>query len=86
MAILATVLKHGARSPRARVFLDSVNAASLALMAIVTWELGQASVIAGGWLLTALLGGVTLLLLITTKINSMWLIMLGAIAGYLLQN
>ena len=86
VAILATVLKHGARSPRARVFLDSVNAASLALMAIVTWELGQASVIAGGWLLTTLLGGVTLLLLITTRINSMWLIMLGAIAGYLLQN
>ncbi len=86
VAILSVVLKKASRSPRARVFLDSVNAASLALMALVTWELGRSSVADAGWLLTALLGGMALLMLTTTKINTIWLILAGALAGYWLQS
>jgi chromate transporter len=86
VVILSVVLKKVSHSPRARVFLDSVNAASLALMALVTWELGRSSVADAGWLLTALLGGVALLILSTTKINTIWLILVGAFAGYLLQS
>lgn len=86
VTILSMLLKKVSRSPRARVFLDIVNAASLALMAIVTWELGRASIADGGWILTALLGGAALLMLTTTKINTMWLILVGALAGYWLQS
>ncbi len=86
VAILSVLLKKASPSPRARVFLDSVNAASLALMALVTRELGQASVTDGGWLLTALLSGLALLVLTTTKINTIWLILLGAFVGYCMQS
>ena len=61
--------------------LDGVNVASLALMAVVTWQLGRAA------LVDALTIGVALASLIAVvqfRINSAWLILGGAIAGWLL--
>lgn len=67
------------RSPLTAGFLDGVNAASLALMALVTLQLGQAAVV--DWLT----GGVAiaaLLLVFRTRINSAWLVLAGGILGF----
>jgi chromate transporter len=68
------------KSDRAGAFLDGVNAASLALMTVVTWQLGDAALI--DWLTAALLV-VSLILLIRFRLNSIWLVMGGALIGLL---
>ncbi len=62
-------------------FLDGLNGASLALMAVVNWKLGISSIID---MPTAILVGVSLLLVFRFKINSAWLILGGGLIGYLL--
>ncbi|MFQ3647353.1 MAG: chromate efflux transporter [Anaerolinea sp.] len=59
-------------------FLDGVNAAALALMAAVTVRLTQSAVVDLPTLLLAVVAGVAL---IRFKVNSTWLILLGAAAG-----
>ena len=66
------------RSPWAAGFLDGANAASVALMATVTWELGRAAVV--DWLTTLIALGAAVILL-TTPVNSAWLVVAGASAG-----
>lgn len=61
--------------------LDGVNAASLALMAAVTWQLGRASLV--DWP-TILISIVSFILFIRFKLNSTWLILGGALTGLLL--
>jgi chromate transporter len=61
--------------------LDGVNAASLALMAAVTGQLGY-SVLTG--LPSVVIFLVSAVLLIRFKVNSTWLIIGGGLAGYLL--
>ncbi len=60
--------------------LDGVNVASLGLMTAVTWQLGRASLVD---LPTAGIALLSLGLLIRFKINSTWLILVGAIIGAL---
>jgi chromate transporter len=69
------------RSPPARAFLDGVNAGSVALMAVVTWELGRHAIT------TPWLGALTAasLLLLRAGVNSSWLVAGGALAGALLR-
>lgn len=59
-------------------FLDGVNAAALALMAAVTWQLGRASVIDIPTIILAVLSAI---LLFRFRINSAWLMLGGAVAG-----
>jgi chromate transporter len=59
-------------------FLDGVNAASLALMAAVTWQLGRAAVI--DWF-TAVLALISAVLVFRLKINSAWLVLGGGLIG-----
>jgi chromate transporter len=68
------------RSKIAGAFLDGVNVASLALMAVVSWQLARASVIN---LETALLAAVSLFALLRFRVNSAWLVLGGAIVGIL---
>jgi chromate transporter len=63
-----------------RGLLDGVNAASLGLMAAVTWRLGRASMIDP---VTILITVVSLVLLLRFKVNSTWLIVGGALVGFL---
>jgi chromate transporter len=65
-------------SPVAAAFLDGVNVASLALMAVVTVELGRAAIV--DWP-SALLGLLSAALLLRFKLNSTWLVLGGAAAG-----
>ena len=59
-------------------FLDGANAASLALMAVVTWQLGRAAVVDG---LTAALAAIAGALVFGTRVHSAWLILGGAAIG-----
>ncbi|MFZ5821312.1 MAG: chromate efflux transporter [Chloroflexota bacterium] len=67
-------------SPWAGSMLDGVNAASLGLMAGVTWQLGVASLTDP---LTLGLALVSLYLLLRYKVSSTWLIAGGAVIGLL---
>ena len=66
------------RAPRAAAFLDGVNAASLALMAVVTWQLGRAAVVDAETAALAVAAGV---LLFRFRVNGVWLMLGGAAAG-----
>jgi chromate transporter len=60
--------------------LDGVNAASLGLMAAVTWQLARASLVDP---LTLAMAALALMLLVRVKLNSTWLILGGALVGLL---
>jgi chromate transporter len=68
------------RSPAAGAALDGVNVASLALMAVVTWQLARAAVIDPVTVLLAIGAAVALL---RFRVNSAWLVAAGAAAGWL---
>jgi chromate transporter len=70
------------RSAVAGAFLDGVNAASLALMAVVSWQLGRAAVID---LPTMAIAAGAAALLIGWRINSLWLVLAGAALGLLVR-
>ncbi|MDO9695510.1 MAG: chromate efflux transporter [Candidatus Latescibacteria bacterium] len=70
------------RSPTAGAFLDGVVAASLALMAAVSWQIGRAAV---RDVPAAILATLALLLLARTRVGSLWLVLGGGLAGLALQ-
>ena len=69
------------RSPTAGRVLDGINAGSLALMAVVSWQLGRAALV-DGW--TVALAACALIALVRFGVGSTWLIAGGALAGWLL--
>jgi len=81
VAISGPLVPKIRRSPAAGAFLDAVNAASLALMALVTYELGRSALTD---LTTIALAIVSALLLFLLRVNSTWLILGGAVVGLLL--
>lgn len=66
------------RSPLAGAFLDGVNACSLSLMFVVTYQLGRAALVDVTTVLIALLSG---FILFQFRVNSVWLVLGGAIIG-----
>lgn len=82
VALSAPFLPALRRSPVAAQVLDGLNAASLALMAVVTLHLTQAAVI--DWV-TALVALVSLIALIVRSVNTTWLIAAGALIGFFRQ-
>jgi chromate transporter len=68
------------RSATSGAFLDGVNAASLALMAVVTWELGRSALVDP---LTVALAFVSGAVLIRFQVNSAWLVLAGGLIGLL---
>lgn len=70
------------QSPLFSSLLDGVNAASTGLMAAVTLQLGQSAIVDP---LTGLLVLVSILLLWRTKLNPTWLLLGGALVGWLVQ-
>jgi chromate transporter len=67
------------QNPQAGFFMDGVNAAALALMALAAWSLGQAAV-AGPW--TWALGLGATLCLIRGWLNPAWLLLGGGLLGW----
>ena len=82
VAVSHPVIPRLRRSRTAGAVLDGVNAASLGLMAGVTLQLGRAALV-DVW--TALLAIAAAAILVRTRVNSVWLIGLGAGAGLLLR-
>jgi chromate transporter len=66
----------------AGAFLDGVNVASIALMALVTAQLARAAIVD---LPTVALVLVAAVLLIRFRVNSAWLVFAGALAGLVLE-
>jgi len=81
VAVSGPLIPWMRRSPAAGAFLDGVNAASLALMAVVTWQLGQAALISVPTVALALVSAV---LLARWKVNTVWLVLGGAVVGWFL--
>jgi chromate transporter len=78
VALSAPFVPRLRSSRAAAAFLDGVNVASLALMAVVTAHLARASIVD---LPTAFLAALGLLLLLRFGINPTWLVLGGAVAG-----
>jgi len=78
VAVSGPLLPRLRQSEIAGAFLDGVNAAALALMAVVTWQLGRAAIVD---VLTGALALVSLLLLLRFRLNSAWLVLAGALIG-----
>jgi len=80
VAFLSGLLSRLRRSPWARAFLDSVNVCSLGLMAAVAIKLGVSSLRSWPAMVIALMAG---LLALRWKLNSAWIVLAGAAAGWL---
>ncbi len=80
VAVSGPVIPRLRESTVAAGFLDGVIVASLALMAMVTLHLGQDAVMDP---ITALLASGSAILLIRFHLNSLWLVLCGALTGWL---
>lgn len=78
VAISGPLVPRLRASPKAKAFLDGVNVASLALMAVVTWHLGKAALV--DWI-TIGIAIASAILLIRLKVNSAWVVLGGALIG-----
>jgi len=78
VAISSPFVPRLRRSRTAGAFLDGVNVASLALMAVVSWQLGREAI---GDFTTATLTVASLILLLRFRLNSAWLVLEGGLLG-----
>jgi chromate transporter len=78
VAIVRPLVARLRQSPGAGAFLDGVNVAALALMAVVTAQLAKAALVDAPTVLLALAGAVVL---IRFKPNTTWLVGGGALLG-----
>lgn len=83
VAISAPLLPRLRASPTMGAFLDGLNVASLALMVVVTWHLGRSALVDGVTLAIALIGAVALL---RFRVNSVWLVLGGALLGWMVKS
>ena len=78
VAISGPLVPRLRQSPLAGAVLDGVNVAALALIAVVTWQLLRAAVV--DWT-TLTLAALSFFLLLRYRINSVWLMLGGAVVG-----
>lgn len=81
VALSGPIVPRLRRSPIAAAFLDGVNAAALSLMFVVTYQLGRAALVDTK---TIALAVISAIILFRFRINSAWLVLAGAITGWLL--
>jgi chromate transporter len=62
--------------------LDGVVAGSLALMAVVAWQLGKASIVDR---MTLIVFAVSLVALLRFRVNSAWLVAAAAVVGWVMR-
>jgi chromate transporter len=78
VAVSGPLVPRVRRSKAAGAFLDGVNVASLALMAIVAGQMARASLVDP---LTMVLAAASAVALFRFRVNSTWLILAGAVVG-----
>ena len=69
-------------SPVVAAALDGVVAGSLALMAVVTWQLGKASIVDRT---TLAVFAVSLIVLLRFRVNAAWLVAAAAVVGWVMR-
>jgi chromate transporter len=82
VALSGPLMPRLRRSEMAGTFLDGVNVASLALMLVVTCQLGRAAIVDVPTMVLALASAV---LLLRYRLNSAWLILAGSVTGIALS-
>jgi chromate transporter len=82
VAVSAPIVPRLRRSALVGGFLDGVNVASLALMAVVAWLLGRSAIVSY-W--NAAVAAVSAVLLIRFRVNSVWLVVGGGMIGLVAQ-
>ncbi|MEN6527052.1 MAG: chromate efflux transporter [Candidatus Polarisedimenticolia bacterium] len=82
VAASAPILPKLRRSPSAAAFLDGVNAAAVALMALVAALLGRTAIVDP---FTALLAAACLVAALRFRVNAAWLVVGGALLGLAVQ-
>jgi chromate transporter len=80
VAISAPLVPRLRHSSVAAALLDGVNVGALALMAVVTWQLGRAALVD---VTTTLLATASAFALFRLRVNSAWLVLAGAAVGLL---
>jgi chromate transporter len=83
VAISAPLLPKLRASSIAGHILDGINVASLALMAVVTWQLTRSALV--DWLTFVLAAASLFLLLRFKRINSAWFVLGGGLVGMLIR-
>ncbi len=78
VAISGPLVPRLRQSPLAGAVLDGVNVAAVALIAVVTWQLFRSAVV--DWT-TLVLAGLSFFLLVQYRVNSVWLVLGGAMIG-----
>jgi chromate transporter len=82
VAVSGPLIPRLRRSAVAAAALDGVVAGSLALIAVVAWQLGKASIVDRASLVVF---GVSLLALLRFRVNSAWLIAAAAVVGWVMR-
>ncbi len=82
VALSGPFLPRLRRSPAVAAALDGVVAGSLALMAVVAWQLGKASII--DWMTLSVFCG-SLIAVLFLRVNSAWVIAAAAAVGWVLR-
>jgi len=82
VAVSGPLIPRLRKSAAAAAALDGVVAGSLALMAVVAWQLGKASIVDRT---TLLVFAVSLIALLRFRMNSAWLIVAAAIVGWFMR-
>ncbi|MBC8134011.1 MAG: chromate efflux transporter [Deltaproteobacteria bacterium] len=82
VALSGPLIPRLRKSSLAGMFLDGVNVASVALMAVVTAQLGNAALVDAP---TIILAAASAFLLLRFKLNATWLVLGGAAVGWCVQ-
>jgi chromate transporter len=82
VAIVFPLIPKLKGSPFARTFLNGVNAATMGLMAAVSWQLARGAIVD---IFTALETVIAFFILLRFKINAAWLILCGIVAGFVMK-
>jgi chromate transporter len=78
VAVSGPIVPRLRRSPIASAFLDGLNVAALGLITVVAWQLFRTAVV--DWT-TVALALLSLVLLLRYRLNSTWLVLVGAFVG-----
>jgi chromate transporter len=81
VAVSGPLVPRIRRSKTASAFLDGVNAASLALIVVVSYQLGRAALIDAATVTIAILSAI---ILFRFRLNSAWLVLIGGALGLIL--
>ena len=82
VAVSGPLVPRLRRSALAGAFLDGVVVTSLSIMAVVTWQLASAALVD---VTAVVLLAASAVLLIRYRVNSAWLVLGGALAGWLVS-